>query len=116
MYNRRWYDKYTDVTETIDLMRNLDVTQQEILASDVTEIAKSIKTYHKEKEITPLSIGLERVFGLYQHSKARRWYDKSKPLNKAILLLLLHICCLLLLYNLLFLLILLLLPLHLVVY
>ena len=32
MYNRRWYDKYTDVTETIDLMRNLDATQQEILA------------------------------------------------------------------------------------
>lgn len=85
MYNRRWYDKYTDVTETIDLMRNLDETQQEILASDVTEIANSIKTYHKEKEITPLSIGLNRVFGLYQHSKARRWYDKSKPLNKAIL-------------------------------
>ena len=85
MYNRRWYDKYTDVTETIDLMRNLDVTQQEILASDVTEIANSIKTYHKEKEITPLSIGLNRVFGLYKHSKARRWYDKSKPLNKAIL-------------------------------
>lgn len=85
MYNRRWYDKYTDVTETIDLMRNLDETQQEILASDVTEIANSIKNYHKEKEITPLSIGLNRVFGLYQHSKARRWYDKSKPLNKAIL-------------------------------
>ena len=85
MYNRRWYDKYTDVTETIDLMRNLDATQQEILANDVTEIANSIKTYHKEKEITPLSIGLNRVFGLYQHSKARRWYDKSKPLNKAIL-------------------------------
>lgn len=85
MYNRRWYDKYTDVTETIDLMRNLDVTQQEILANDVTEVANSIKSYHKEKEITPLSIGLDRVFGLYQHSKARRWYDKSKSLNNAIL-------------------------------
>lgn len=85
MYNRRWYDKYTDVTETIDLMKNLDATQQEILANDVTEIANSIKSYHKDKEITPLSIGLERVFGLYQHSKARRWYDKSKALNRAIL-------------------------------
>ena len=85
MYNRRWYDKYVDAAETIDMLRNLDVSQQKIIAEDVSEIANSIKNYHKEKEAIPLSIGLERVFGLYNMGKARRWYDKTQHLNKALL-------------------------------
>lgn len=84
MQKRRWYDKYSDAKETFELLRNLELSQQAVVAKDVSEIANSIKNYHKEKEITPLSIGLERVFGIYQQSRARRWYDKSMHLNKAI--------------------------------
>ena len=42
-----------------------------IIADDVINIANSIKTYHKEKESIPLSIGLERVFGLYNKQEKK---------------------------------------------
>ena len=85
MYKRRWYDKYIDASETIDLLKNLEEEQQRLIADDVINIANSIKTYHKEKETIPLSIGLQRVFGLYNRGKSRRWYDKTAEINKAIL-------------------------------
>ena len=85
MYNRRWYDKYTDTNKTLDLLKNLEDYQQKLIADNITEIANSIKNYHKEKEIVPLSIGLQRVFGLYQARLARRWYDQKKDINNAIL-------------------------------
>ena len=85
MYNKRWYDKYTDTNRTIDLLRNLEETQQQLIAENITEIANSIKNYHKEKEIIPLSIGLPRVFGLYQARQGRRWYDKQTAIKNAIL-------------------------------
>ena len=85
MYNRRWYDKYTDTNKTLDLLKNLEDYQQKLIADNITEIANSIKNYHKEKEIVPLSIGLQRVFGLYQARQARRWYDKKTDINNAVL-------------------------------
>ena len=85
MYNRRWYDKYTDTNRTLDLLKNLEDAQQAIIAQNITEIANSIKSYHKEEEIVPLSIGLQRVFGLYQARQARRWYDKNFAINNALL-------------------------------
>ena len=85
MYNRRWYDRYIDASETIDMLKNLEEAQQKVIANDVIDIANSIKSYHKEKESVPLSIGLERVLGLYNRGKSRRWYDKTPELNKALL-------------------------------
>ena len=81
--NRRWYDKYFLAQQAFELLKNLQDRERELISSDIKEISNSINSYHKDNDTSPLSIGLKRVFGLYQQSNARRWYDKNKSLNQA---------------------------------
>lgn len=81
--NNRWYDKHKATLETLDILKNLDEESKRKLSDDIVEIALQIKEMHKEAEEPPLSIGLDRVLGLYQSSNARRWYDKEDELNNA---------------------------------
>ena len=56
------------------------------IAQDIISIAGAIKTAHREENVEqPISIGLDRVLGLYQSGNMRRWYDKYPYLNQAIL-------------------------------
>ena len=48
------------------------------------DIANQIKTIHREETEPVLSIGLERVLGLYQSSNSRRWYDQHEELGCAL--------------------------------
>lgn len=83
---KRWYDSHNDTVEAFELLRKLDFKSQYKIAHDVMSVAGTIKTAHKEEEgEKPLSIGIERVIGLYQSSNMRRWYDKYPYLNQAIL-------------------------------
>lgn len=82
--NRRWYDNHSETLETLELLKNLDKISRAKLSNDVVEIANQIKTIHREEDEPALSIGLERVLGLYQSSNSRRWYDKQKDLNRAL--------------------------------
>lgn len=81
---RRWYDNHSETLETLELLKNLDKISRARLSNDVVEIANQIKTIHREEDEPALSIGLERVLGLYQSSNSRRWYDKQKDLNRAL--------------------------------
>lgn len=82
--NKRWYDKYSESRMALDLLKNLHSTIQSKLSNDIINVASAIKTVHRENETAPLSIGLERVLGLYQTNKGRRWYDKQPDLSVAI--------------------------------
>ena len=82
--NRRWYDNHQETLDTLDLLKNLDRISRERLSNDVVDIANQIKSIHREEDEPVLSIGLERVLGLYQSSNSRRWYDKQRDLNTAI--------------------------------
>lgn len=79
--NKRWYDNHDDTLEALEILRKLDRKSREKLSNDVIDIAKQIKSIHNEEEEPPLSIGLERVLGLYQSSNVRRWYDKQRDIN-----------------------------------
>lgn len=81
---KRWYDKHSETLETLELFKSIDKESRARLSNDIIEIANQIKAMHKEEEEPPLSIGLERVLGLYQSSNSRRWYDKQKDLNQAL--------------------------------
>lgn len=83
LMNNRWYDKHPETLETLDIFRNLDRESRQRLASDIIDIANQIKEMHREEEEPELSIGIERVLGLYQSSYQRRWYDKQRDLNQA---------------------------------
>lgn len=82
--NKRWYDRHQETLNTLNLLKRLDRTSRNRLSDDIIDIANQIKTIHREEEEPSLSIGLDRVLGLYQSSNSRRWYDKHKDLDRAI--------------------------------
>ncbi len=82
--NKRWYDKHKETKMALGLLRSLHPTIQNKLSDDIISVASAIKTVHRENDTAPLSIGLERVLGLYQSNKGRRWYDKQPELSVAI--------------------------------
>lgn len=82
--NNRWYDNHQETLDTFEILRKLDRDSKRKLSNDIIDIANQIKSMHREEEEPPLSIGIERVLGLYQSSNSRRWYDKQKDLNNAI--------------------------------
>jgi hypothetical protein len=82
--NKRWYDNHSETLETLEVLKTLDRASRARLSNDIIEIANQIKTMHREEEEPLLSIGLERVLGLYQSSNSRRWYDKNRDLSNAI--------------------------------
>ena len=84
--DKRWYDKHPETGKAFELLRKLDFKSQYQISQDIITIASAIKTAHNEESAEPpLSIGLDRVLGLYQASNMRRWYDKYPYLNQAIL-------------------------------
>lgn len=82
--NKRWYDGHKETLDTLEILKKLDRESRARLSDDIIDIANQIKTIHREQDEPPLSIGLERVLGLYQTSNSRRWYDKQRDLDNAI--------------------------------
>lgn len=82
--NNRWYDNHPETLDTLEILKKLDRDSKRRLSEDIIDIANQIKSMHREEEEPPLSIGIERVLGLYQSSNSRRWYDKQKDLSNAI--------------------------------
>ena len=80
----RWYDNHQDTLDTLSILKKLDRESKANLSDDIIDIANQIKSIHREEDAPPLSIGLDRVLGLYQSSNSRRWYDKQRELDTAI--------------------------------
>lgn len=81
--NNRWYDEHQGTLDTLEILKDLDKDIRTQLANDIIEIANQIKIMHREEDEPPLSIGVERVLGLFQSCNSRRWYDKQKDLSAA---------------------------------
>ncbi len=82
--NKRWYDNHDETLQTFDILKKLDKESRKRLANDIVDVANQIKAIHREEEEPSLTIGLERVLGIWQSTNARRWYDKQQDLNIAI--------------------------------
>ena len=80
--NKRWYDNIQDNQELLEKLQKLGRRDLALVAKELEQIAVSIKAIKREKEDVPVSIGLERVKGLYQN-KNRRWYDKDEQISSA---------------------------------
>ena len=61
----------------------MDENQRRALSKDLTTVIKQIKELHEEDEEPNVSIGIDRVLGLYKLSNSRRWYDKISLLSYA---------------------------------
>ncbi|MBP7211272.1 hypothetical protein KBA27_00400 [bacterium] len=78
--DKRWYDTHEETIRTLERIKELDEEAQNEIAASIIEIAKQIKDIHKEEDEPELSLGINRVLGLYQSSNSRRWYDKNSEL------------------------------------
>ncbi len=84
MNNRRWYDSNETTEKALNLLKNLDENRRRALSRDLTTVVKQIKEMHEEDEEQDISIGIDRVLGLYKISNSRRWYDKVSILSYAL--------------------------------
>ncbi|MBR6127033.1 hypothetical protein IKQ21_05040 [bacterium] len=82
--NRRWYDSNENTEKALSLLKDLDENKRRALSRDLTTIVKQIKEMREEDEEQEISIGIDRVFGLYKLSNSRRWYDKISILSYAL--------------------------------
>ena len=82
--NRRWYDSNEHTEKALTLLKDLDENKRRALAKDLTTFVKQIKEIREEDEDSDVSIGIDRVFGLYKISNSRRWYDKVSILSYAL--------------------------------
>ena len=83
MYDRRWYDSNENAKRALEILKDMDETQRRALSRDLTTVVKQIKELHEEDEESDVSLGVDRVLGLYKLSNSRRWYDKVSILSYA---------------------------------
>ena len=83
--NRRWYDSNEHTERALSLLKDMDEERRRALSRDLTNVVKQIKDMHEEDddENQEVSIGIDRVLGLYKISNSRRWYDKVSILSYA---------------------------------
>lgn len=80
--SRRWYDEKPYAADVLDVLKTLPARQHYDIAREVIKVIEIIKANNRERDEIPLSIGIERVLGLYQEQNKRRWYDKSLPISR----------------------------------
>ena len=83
MYDRRWYDSNENTLRALEILKDMDDSQRRALSRDLTTVVKQIKELHEEDEEADVSLGIDRVLGLYKLSNSRRWYDKVSILSYA---------------------------------
>ena len=86
MYDRRWYDSNENTQIALDILQDMDENKRRALSKDLTAVVKQIKELHNEEEDdenSDVSLGIDRVLGLYKISNSRRWYDKVSILSYA---------------------------------
>ena len=82
---RRWYDTHDKATLAFEILQKLEPEAKKRLSKDLIEIVRQITELHKEEDEPALSLGIERVLGLYQQSvNERRWYDTNADLKYAL--------------------------------
>ena len=84
MYDRRWYDSNEHTQRALGILKDMDEHQRRSLSKDLTAVVKQIKELHEDDEEQDISLGIDRVLGLYKLSNSRRWYDKVSILSYAL--------------------------------
>ncbi len=85
MNNRRWYDSNEYTEKALAILKDMDEERRRALSRDLTAVVRQIKEMREEdeNEEQEVSIGIDRVLGLYKISNSRRWYDKVSLLSYA---------------------------------
>ena len=80
--NKRWYDEKPYANGVLDILKHLSLQSHYDIAREVLKIIEAIKINSRELDEPPLSLGPERVFGLFSQNYKRRWYDRNLPIDR----------------------------------
>ncbi len=86
IYDRRWYDSDENTQRALEVLKDMDESKRRALSKDLTAVVRQIKELHnddEDDENSDVSLGIDRVLGLYKISNSRRWYDKVSVLSYA---------------------------------
>lgn len=82
---KRWYDSDPQVFEAISLIKQLPPIEQDALARSIINFINVLRKSKDSIEIEEtISIGKNRVLGLYKASLGKRWHDKNTTLTSAL--------------------------------
>ena len=82
-YNpKRWYDTKHYAGSVLDILKELSLQSHYDIAREVLKVIETIKVSSRELDEPPLSLGVDRVVGLFSQNYGRRWYDKNLPINR----------------------------------
>ncbi len=79
---RRWYDNKPYTKEVLEILKHLSIRSHYEIAREIIKVIDIVKAHNKEASFAPLSLGVDRVLGLYRQQNKRRWYDNSMPLTR----------------------------------
>ena len=79
---KRWYDVKPYAGEVLSILKRLSLASHYDIAREVLKIIEVIKVNTRELPDPPMSLGVDRVMGLYNQNYKRRWYDKNLPVNR----------------------------------
>lgn len=79
---KRWYDTKPYTREVLSILKELSLSSHYDIAREVLKIIEVIKLNTRDLPEPPLSLGVDRVVGLYSQNYKRRWYDKNLPVNR----------------------------------
>ena len=79
---KRWYDTKPYADDVLSILKNLSLQSHYDIAREVLKIIEAIKVNSRELTEPPLSLGVDRVLGLYSQTYKRRWYDRNLPINR----------------------------------
>ena len=79
---KRWYDVKPYTGEVLTILKELSLQSHYDIAREVLKIIETIKQNSRELDEPPLSLGVDRVLGLFSQNYNRRWYDKNLPINR----------------------------------
>ena len=79
---KRWYDTKPYTGEVLTILKELSLQSHYDIAREVLKVIEAIKQNSRELDELPLSLGVDRVVGLFSQNYNRRWYDKNLPINR----------------------------------
>jgi len=79
---KRWYDTKPYTGEVLMILKELSLQSHYDIAREVLKIIEAIKVNSRELSEPPLSLGVDRVLGLFSQNYNRRWYDRNLPINR----------------------------------
>ena len=79
---KRWYDVKPYAGEVLAILKELSLQSHYDIAREVLKVIETIKQNSRELDELPLSLGVDRVLGLFSQNYSRRWYDKNLPINR----------------------------------